>query len=81
MSELEAGTVVLARKPDCVEIAPGRYEVTYTFRVLSPVVAAFKAHLDSLPTDDDRIECLRELGFCMDCGRPDGRTCQCWNDE
>lgn len=35
--------------------------------------------------DEQRVEFLAEIGakFCPDCGRiqPEGRRCQCWNDE
>lgn len=36
-------------------------------------------------SEDDRAEVLSDVGdyFCPHCGRehPDGRRCQCWNDE
>lgn len=43
--------------------------------------AAAANALAQLATDDERLRALRL--FCWSCGRiqPDGRGCQCWNDE
>jgi hypothetical protein len=50
-------------------------------RYMETRLAAIKAALLALPTDDDRLEVLRD--FCRGCGRvqPEDRSCQCENDE